>query len=1038
MVEYSDPRDFGFRPETVMTALMPYEQYSSKTRRLILGIDMCIASVGVCLIDIRNHEIILMASHIFKAPVEGKQKDISARQSGTSIRRGYRSVRRTTKRRKNRKKAVRDIEKKYVLIPDDADGQWFAIRKGEPDVLHLRGKALLYKLNGRELARILYAFAGRRGYIDHGKGTTDDDSGKVKKALSENRKILDENGYETIAQYLLKQPTSRNREGDYRYMVDIEMVTDEVHTIFRHQRDLGSDIATEELEGEYLSALRWLTDTSARDKKIYSRVGYCTYLGAPEKRAASSLISFEMVRAYEKLSNIKIEHQGREATYISPEKRNEIVESLFAVSKNPKPLKWSQLREKLGMQSSDSFDSRLPTDEKGDCIKIPAWNALCRGLFTSNRALLDRLHDDTDIADAVCSALTYASSGESLRNALENLSLDLSEQEIDSLLNLPYASKLFSGYCSTGVRALQMLRDAFKDPQIEKLYDAEKATGLYEARQALAAERNESKDGLLCPYLEFDPTCTNPVVLRATAQVRRMINSIIRHYGLPDIIRVEVAKDLKRSKHEKAIIAATNKANKDSNEQAKKDLVAFYGLPNDAHVSSADFEKMRLYREQFGQDPYTGKGINLERMLNDRDYVEIDHILPFSRSCDDSKSNKVLCLTKSNRDKANRTPYEWMTSGEPSAPDFGDFCRRMDAWAGKGKSAHYTKSKLSKLKNSTFGKEEQKFIDHNLNDTRYMSRQLAMWVRECLPFPDDKRQHVFCVAGAATSLMRRIWGIGIVDEKGKKDRSDDRHHAVDAAVIACCSPEIVKGIARVNSGRSNIKERERLRYESMPYPEFKAQVEAWIPCIVPTRTVSRTATGSLLKDTVYPYVGVDDRGKDLYRRNGKIEPASTLWKDGSGGCKLYDGAYGLMAVFDESMKKSGSWRFDPIYYIDVPNVRQDFIREFTKGLSIDYWPKVQLKGDERRIFLKQGDVLLQDGCAMRYYMYNVSNGVVNSYSKIGEKSVPLQKTGPLSDESFPKQAKWDSSLTVMQEDCLGLCWLKFLSDRVGQFENSPV
>lgn len=73
-------------------------------------------------------------------------------------------------------------------------------------------------------------------------------------------------------------------------MVDIEMVTDEVHTIFRHQRDLGSDIATEELEGEYLSALRWLTDTSARDKKIYSRVGYCTYLGAPEKRAASSLI----------------------------------------------------------------------------------------------------------------------------------------------------------------------------------------------------------------------------------------------------------------------------------------------------------------------------------------------------------------------------------------------------------------------------------------------------------------------------------------------------------------------------------------------------------------------------------------------------------------------------------------------------------------------------------------------------------------------------------------------------------------------------
>lgn len=157
-----------------------------------------------------------------------------------------------------------------------------------------------------------------------------------------------------------------------------------------------------------------------------------------------------------------------------------------------------------------------------------------------------------------------------------------------------------------------------------------------------------------------------------------------------------------------------------------------------------------------------------------------------------------------------------------------------------------------------------------------------------------------------------------------------------------------------------------------------------------------------------------------------------------GGCKLYDGFYGLAGVFDRTLKKSGSWRFDPVYYIDVPNVRQDVIRDLSKGLSIDYWPKVRLKGDEPRIFLKQGDVLLQNGCAMRYYTYDVSNGNVISYSKFGKKSVQLQKTGPLSEELFPKQSKWDSSLTVMQEDCLGLCWLRFLSDRADQFETFPV
>lgn len=72
MVEYSDPRIFGFDPKTVMTALMPYERFSSKTRRLILGIDMGIASVGVCLIDIRNHEIVLMAEPHLQGACRGQ------------------------------------------------------------------------------------------------------------------------------------------------------------------------------------------------------------------------------------------------------------------------------------------------------------------------------------------------------------------------------------------------------------------------------------------------------------------------------------------------------------------------------------------------------------------------------------------------------------------------------------------------------------------------------------------------------------------------------------------------------------------------------------------------------------------------------------------------------------------------------------------------------------------------------------------------------------------------------------------------------
>ena len=38
--------------------------------------------------------------------------------------------------------------------------------------------------------------------------------------------------------------------------------------------------------------------------------------------------------------------------------------------------------------------------------------------------------------------------------------------------------------------------------------------------------------------------------------------------------------------------------------------------------------------------------------------VEIDHILPFKKSLDDSYMNKVLCFVSENRAKGDRTPKD--------------------------------------------------------------------------------------------------------------------------------------------------------------------------------------------------------------------------------------------------------------------------------------------------------------------------------------------------------------------------------------------
>lgn len=1034
-----DIGELGFDPGTFATALMTLEEFRSKDRVIWAGLDIGVASCGLCLVDVLNHEIVLMASHLFKSPVVDKKKASAAPESLASVRRGARSVRRNIMREGRRKKAIRAVLADAGLIPADAGGEWFSARRDERTVVKVRAKALKYPLNSRELARVLYSFSSHRGYIDHGKSDKEDDAGKVKKALVANHAALADGECETFGQYLSGQPRSRNRAGDYSYTADIGMTVDEVRTIFARQRELGSEIATEALEERYIAELTWLTDTSKCDMSTYLKVGFCTYRGAPYRRGAMSTISFEMVRAHQTLCNAVILHGDGSSSTIPGGVRIEIVRELFAVKKSVKPLKWSGLRRRLGLAEDDLFKGRPVEEEKRDCIALPAWAVLCSGLYDNHRNLLERLHDHVDDADAVCSALTFASSAASLAGRLAPLAL--TDDEVEAVVDLPYSARLFSGYASASLEALQILRGTFEDPRIMNLRQAEEASGLAQVRAMLTEERGESSDGLLCAFSEYDPTCKNPVVLRATAQVRRMVNSAIRHYGLPDIIRVEVARELKRSKHEREIVAEGNRARLELNEQAKRDIIEFFGLPDGHHVRGRDLAMVKLYREQDGKDPYSGSSIDFRRMLEEHGYAEIDHILPISRTCDDSQTNKVLCLTKSNRDKSNRSPFEWMASGEDSAPNWGEFCGRMERWAKNCEPRRYARKKLANLTCENLAERAGDFIDRNLNDTRYMSAALAKWLRECLPFPKDDHEHVFCVAGGATALMRGVWGVGITGPDGRKNRDDDRHHAVDAAVIACCTPGIVKNVALVNEGHASAEARLRLFRDSLPYPEFKEQVDAWIPCIVPTLTLPRTVTGSVLKDTVYPYLGRDEAGKDLYltvkkdKEGGtvekKVNKATTMWKDGQGGCRAYGAMCALDAVFDASAGKRGKWTFDPVYCIDIPQ-RDDEIRTmrvFSKEKAIDMWDTVEVPEDAPRMTMRRGDVLVCDGKAARFHFYNVSNGAIFTVANRSRDPKQLQLTGPLSNERFPTPSKWGPDIKVMQEDCLGLCWLSFLAER---------
>ena len=205
-----------------------------------LGLDIGIGSCGWALLDFKNNKVINMGVRLWDVPQEPKTKTSCA-----ATRRAARSVRRNTKRTRDRQKHCLRILISHGLVPEGSDAGWLQSKKGDKPVIQLRKLAVKRKLSNREFAQILYSISAHRGYIPQGEGDADTEGKKVKKAIESNAQLMSESGAQTIGQFLASQPRSRNRSGDYSLCVSNQQLVDEVQTIFAQQEKLGNDLATD-------------------------------------------------------------------------------------------------------------------------------------------------------------------------------------------------------------------------------------------------------------------------------------------------------------------------------------------------------------------------------------------------------------------------------------------------------------------------------------------------------------------------------------------------------------------------------------------------------------------------------------------------------------------------------------------------------------------------------------------------------------------------------------------------------------------------
>ncbi len=343
--------------------------------------------------------------------------------------------------------------------------------------------------------------------------------------------------------------------------------------------------------------------------------------------------------------------------------------------------------------------------------------------------------------------------------------------------------------------------------------------------------------------LSAPPETANPIVNKGLHELRRVVNAIIKQYGKPDIVRIEMARDLEMN----TTRYKENEKRQAKNKKENEDAVTKYQEQNLGKYPSYDDKiKYRLWKEQKECCAYSNRNIPQVQVFSAD--TEIDHILPFAKSLDDSYMNKVLCFTSENRDKSDRTPFDaWSGNKEK----WNQITQAVDRW---DKSLQ---SKIDRFyqKESDTNWNDADFAGSQLTDTRYISKLARDYV--CQLGCD-----VNVTKGAVVSQIRHQWGFNsLLGETDKKERTDHRHHAIDAVVIASTSRSLyTKAVTQIQQNKLKI---------NPPYARIRDDLEEKLKDIIVSHTPQRKLSGSLHEETGANYI---EKHRGLVYRKSLNDP----------------------------------------------------------------------------------------------------------------------------------------------------------------------
>ena len=796
-------------------------------------------------------------------------------KDGTSLavtRREARAMRRRRDRLLKRKARMMKTLITHGFFSQDEDDRK-ALERTDP--FSLRAKGLDQALRPEEFARALFHINQRRGFKSNRKtDKKENDSGALKTAISQLRQAMQATQCRTVGEWLnvrhqsglsvrarYRQHMVQREDGKtktemrYDLYIDRAMIEEEFDLLWKKQTELNPALFNETARAE-------LKDCLLHQRPLKPvKPGRCTLM-PEEERAPLALPSQQRFRIYQEVNNLRLLKEGLNEESLTTNERDQIVNVLESQTKRT----FSQIKKLIGFSGNFNLEDQKRAELKGNSTSAilskkdlfgPAW-------FELNEVQQDNI---------VNQLVSEENEATLIRWLQDNTGLD--EDTAERVAN----TNLAEGYGNLSAQALQKILPALRAQVIT--YDkavlaagfdhhsniSHASTGEILASLPYYGEYLQRHVGFGTGNPEDLPEkrygkIANPTVHIGLNQIRTVVNALIKRYGHPSEVIIELARDLKQSQEQRKEEKQRQADNQKRNQRMRNDIGALLDISAD-RVKTADLQKMILWEElSFNvadrRCPYSGKQISAQMLFSDQ--VEIEHILPFSETLDDSLNNKTVATRQANRIKGNRTPWQAKDDLAKQGWAIADMLARAELMPQK------KRYRFSETGYEQWLREDKGFLARALNDTRHLSRVAKEYMSLVCP------QNTRAVPGQMTAMLRGKFGLNsILGLDGEKNRNDHRHHAVDACVIAVTDQGMLQRFAQASASARQQQLGRLVDSMPMPWPNYREHVQRAIDNIWVSHKPDHGYEGAMHNDTAY---GLGANGK--VRVHKMVEGVRTL------------------------------------------------------------------------------------------------------------------------------------------------------------------